>query len=54
MDASPPDNTLTAFDDQREVGIKVDGDSDRAVVRVLDTVEGWLGRARSLRPGAAH
>ncbi len=45
---------ISLLHDQRGVGIKVDGDSDRAVLRVLDTVEGWLGRARSLRPAAAH
>ena len=33
---------ISLLDDRREVGVRVEGDSDRAVLGVLDTVEGWL------------
>jgi hypothetical protein len=31
--------------DSREVDVRVDGESDRAVLRVFDAVEGWLDQA---------
>jgi hypothetical protein len=33
---------ILRLDDGREVGVRVDGPSDHAVLRVLDTVERWL------------
>jgi hypothetical protein len=33
---------ISLLDDRREVGVRVEGASDRAVLRVIDTVERWL------------
>ncbi len=33
---------IALLDDRREIDITVEGDSDRAVLGVLDTVERWL------------
>ena len=33
---------ISLLDDQREVGVRVEGASDHAVLRVIDTVERWL------------
>jgi len=36
---------VSPWPDSREVDVRVEGESDRAVLRVLDTVEGWLDQA---------
>jgi len=36
---------ISLWPDWREVDIRVEGESDRAVLRVFDVVEGWLDRA---------
>ena len=36
---------ISRQDHRREVGVRVDGESDNAVLRVLDAVEGWLEQA---------
>ena len=36
---------VSLWPDRREVDVRVKGDSDRAVLRVLDAVEGWLDQA---------
>ena len=33
---------ISLVDSRREVDVRVDGESDHAVLRVLDTVERWL------------
>jgi hypothetical protein len=33
---------ISLVEERREVGVRVEGDSDRAVVGVLETVERWL------------
>jgi hypothetical protein len=33
---------ISLLDDRREVGVRVEGAEDRAVLRVIDTVERWL------------
>jgi hypothetical protein len=33
---------ISLLDDRGEVGVRVEGASDRAVLRVIDTVERWL------------
>ena len=33
---------ILLLDDQQEVGVRVEGASDRAVLHVIDTVERWL------------
>jgi hypothetical protein len=33
---------ISVLDDRGQVGVRVEGASDRAVLRVIDTVEGWL------------
>jgi hypothetical protein len=34
---------ISLLDGGREVDVRVEGDSDHVVLRVLDTVERWLG-----------
>jgi hypothetical protein len=33
---------ISLLDDRREVDVRVEGESDHAVLRVLETVEWWL------------
>jgi hypothetical protein len=36
---------VSLWPDRREVDVRVEGESDRAVLRVFDAVEGWLDQA---------